>query len=55
MTKEQVGGVVRAVLAGAGGYLIGKGYDAALVNEILGAAGIIVVSLWSVWAKKAAA
>jgi hypothetical protein len=55
MTKEQIGGVVRALLAGAGGYLIGKGYDAALVNEILGALGILAVSGWSLWAKHKAA
>lgn len=51
MTKDQIGGIVRALLAGASGYLIGKGYDAALVNEIAGALGIIVVSGWSLWAK----
>lgn len=55
MTKDQIGGIVRALLAGASGYLIGKGYDAAIVNEIAGAVGIIIVSGWSLWAKKAAA
>ncbi|UXO94009.1 hypothetical protein Pan4_22 [Pseudanabaena phage Pan4] len=54
MTKEQVGGIVRAVLAGVSGYLIGKGYDAALINEIAGAVGIVIVSGWSLWAKKSA-
>lgn len=54
MTKEQFGGIARAVLAGVSGYLIGKGWDAALVNEIAGAIGIIVVSGWSLWAKKSA-
>lgn len=54
MTKEQIGGIVRALLAGASGYLIGKGWDAALVNEIAGALGIIVVSGWSLWTKKKA-
>lgn len=54
MTKEQIGGIVRALLAGASGYLIGKGWDAALINEIAGAAGVIIVSGWSLWAKKKA-
>lgn len=55
MTKEQVGGIVRALLAGVSGYLIGKGWDAALVNEIAGAVGILAVSGWSLWAKRTAA
>jgi hypothetical protein len=54
MTKEQLGGIVRALLAGVSGYLIGKGWDAALVNEIAGAVGILVVSGWSLWSKKKA-
>ncbi len=52
MTKEQFGGIVRALLAGVAGYFVGKGYDAALINEIAGAAGVIVVAGWSIWAKK---
>jgi len=52
MTKEQVGGIVRALLAAAAGYFVGQGYDAALVNEIAGAIGVIAIAGWSIWAKK---
>lgn len=52
MKKDQIGGVVRALLAGASGYLIGKGWDAALVNEVAGALGVLVVSGWSLWDKR---
>lgn len=52
MTKDRVSGVVRALLACASGYLIGAGYDAALVNEAAGAVGVLVVSGWSLWDKR---
>ena len=55
ITKEQIGGIVRALLAAGSGYLIGKGWDAALVNEIAGAAGVLIVAAWSLWNKRASA
>lgn len=56
MTKEMSWGVIRAVLAGGAGYLAGKGVaDAATLNEIIGALGVLFAAGWSIWAKKAAA
>lgn len=55
MTGEQIAGVVRALAAAIGGYLIGKGWDAALVNEIAGAASVLAVAGWSIWSKRKAA
>jgi hypothetical protein len=53
MTKEMVWGVVRAVLAAGGGYVVGTGLiDATAMNEIIGALGVIFAAGWSVWAKK---
>lgn len=56
MSKDMVWGVIRAVLAGGAGYLAGKGIaDAAVLNEIIGAIGVIFAAGWSIWAKKSAA
>lgn len=52
MLKDQIAGVVRALLAAAAGYFVGQGYDAALVNEIAGAVGVIAIAGWSIWSKK---
>lgn len=55
MTKDMVWGVVRAVLAAAGGYVVGTGLvDNATMNDIIGALGIIFAAGWSIWAKKSA-
>ena len=54
MTKDMVWGVVRAVLAAAGGYIVGTGIvDNATMNDIIGALGVIFAAVWSIWAKKA--
>lgn len=54
MTKEQIGGIVRALLAAAGGYFVGQGMlDGATMETIAGAVATLVTALWSVWAKKA--
>lgn len=56
MTKDMVWGVARAVLAGAGGYLVGKGMiDQSMMNDAIGALGVIFAAGWSIWAKKQAA
>lgn len=56
MSKDMVWGVIRAVLAGGAGYLAGKGIaDAAVLNEVIGAVGVIFAAGWSIWAKKKAA
>jgi len=55
MTKEQVGGIVRALLAALGGYFVGQGMlDGATAETIAGAAATLVTAVWSVWAKKKA-
>ncbi len=55
MSKEMAWGVVRAVLAAGGGYLVGKGMtDAATVETVLGALGTLFVAGWSIWSKKSA-
>lgn len=55
MNKDMIWGIVRAVLAAGGGYLVGTGLaDQAMVNETIGALGIIFTAVWSVWAKKSA-
>lgn len=55
MKKDQIAGIVRAVVAAVGGYFIGKGMvDAANVEIIAGALATLVTAVWSVMAKKAA-
>lgn len=56
LSAEQVGGVVRAVVAAAGGYFVGIGaVDAETAQVIGGAVTTIVVAVWSVLIKKKAA
>ena len=53
MTKDMVWGVVRAVLAAAGGYFVGVGIlGQSMMNDLIGAAGIIFAAGWSIWSKK---
>lgn len=53
MTSDQVWGVVRAILAAAGGYLVAKGtISSDTLNQILGGLGTIFVAGWSIWVKK---
>lgn len=48
MNSDQIGGIVRTVLAAAGGYVIAKGWlDAATFTAISGAVVTIAVALWS--------
>ncbi len=54
MTPDIIGGIVRAVLAAAGGYLVGKGtIDAETWATVSGAFMTLAVTGWSIWAKKA--
>ena len=54
MSQEQIGGIVRAVVAALGGYLVGQGIvDQATMVTIGGALATIAVSVWSVYSKKA--
>lgn len=57
MNASVIGGIVRAILAGLAGYLGGKGIDITglLSPEVTSAIGIVIASLWSIWAKRAAA
>ena len=55
MTGEQIAGLVRAIVAAVGGYLVGKGLaDAETVAAVAGAAATIVAAVWSVLSKKKA-
>lgn len=50
ITGDQVGGIVRAVLAAAGGWAIGKGYvDSATATTVSGAVVTLAVTIWSWW------
>jgi hypothetical protein len=53
MTAEQVGGVVRALVAAGGGYFVGQGLiDAETAMTIGGAITTLFVAGWSVWNKR---
>jgi hypothetical protein len=53
MNGEQIAGIVRAVVAAIGGYLVGKGItDAETVAAVAGAAATVAVAVWSVLSKK---
>jgi len=53
MTAEQVAGIVRAVVAAIGGYLVGKGIaDAETIAAVAGAAATIAAAIWSVYSKR---
>jgi hypothetical protein len=55
MTGEQIAGIVRALVAAVGGYLVGKGLaDAETVAAVAGAAATLVVAVWSFYSKKKA-
>ena len=56
MNSEQVGGIVRTIIAAAGGYFAAKGIgNAELWLAISGAASTIAVAYWSYKTKKPAA
>jgi hypothetical protein len=53
MNGEQIAGIVRALVAAVGGYLVGKGLaDAETVAAVAGAAATIAAAVWSVLSKK---
>lgn len=53
MGAEQIAGVVRALVAAAGGYLVGQGLiDAETATAIGGAVTTLAVAMWSVYAKR---
>ena len=55
MTQEQVGGIVRAIVAAAGGYFVGQGLiDAQTMMTLGGAVTTLAVAGWSIWSKRSA-
>ena len=53
MTHEQVGGIVRALVAAVGGYFVGQGLiDAQTMMTIGGAITTLAVAVWSIYSKK---
>ena len=53
MTQDQVGGIVRALVAAAGGYFVGQGLiDAETMLTVGGAITTIAVAVWSIYVKK---
>lgn len=56
MSAEQIGGILRTVLAAGGGYFVSKGYiDNATMMTVVGAVVTLATAGWSVWAKRKAA
>ena len=53
MTHEQFGGIVRALVAAAGGYFVGQGLiDAQTMMSVGGAITTLAVAIWSIYSKK---
>lgn len=53
MTQDQVGGVIRAILAALAGYAAGKGLISSdMASELVGAGVTVGVAIWSVLSKK---
>ncbi len=53
MTHEQFGGIVRALVAAAGGYFVGQGLiDAETMMTVGGAVTTLAVAVWSIYSKK---
>lgn len=53
MTPDQIGGIVRAILAAVGGAAVSKGLvDAETVAVLVGASTTIAVAVWSFTVKK---
>lgn len=52
MTGEQIAGIVRALVAAIGGFLVGKGViDSETVVAVSGALATLATAVWSVKAK----
>jgi len=55
MSKTEVYGVARTVLAAGGGVLVGKGYiDSETAIALAGAVATIIAAVWSVKSKRKA-
>lgn len=56
MNTDELGGIVRAVLAALGGVAVTKGWlDNATMITVTGALATIVAAAWSVFSKRATA
>ena len=56
MNMDQVGGIIRTILAAGGGYLVSKGYlDNATMLSLVGAVVTIITGAWSIYAKRGSA
>lgn len=54
MTSDQIGGIIRTILAAIGGVIVGKGWiDNETMLAISGAIATIVVGGWSWWTNRA--
>ena len=50
MTSDQIGGIVRAILAAIAGFFVSKGWvDNTTALTITGAVAAIIVAIWSVF------
>ncbi len=53
MSGDEIGGVVRAVVAFLGGFLVSKGLvDAATLTAVAGALATLAAAAWSVYSKR---
>ena len=51
---SEFGGVIRALLAFAGGWMVAKGWFAdAQWNELSGALMVVITAIWTIWQKRA--
>lgn len=54
MTGEQVGGIVRAILAAVGGIFVAKGtIDEQTLASVAGAVAVLVTAVWSAFIHRA--
>lgn len=54
MTKSEVNGVIRALLAAAGGFIVARGWiDQETMLALVGAGATVLTALWSVRSKRA--
>lgn len=52
MTSDQIAGIIRALLAAAGGFIVAKGFvDDATWATVSGALVTVFTAVWSIWAK----
>jgi hypothetical protein len=55
MTTQEISGIVRALVAAAGGWLVGQGIvDSETMMTVGGAVTTIVVAFWSIYSKRKA-